>query len=79
MHRVGQVRDAQDAARYRANTNNVVAGNYALYLEIEVDLTAMISGLLFTAPSAAPIYVLDAPFDGTVPTAVQKNLNIFTG
>ena len=61
------------------DTVNVMAGNYGLYLEIEVDLTRAVSAFLFSAPSAAPIYLLDAPFDGTEPSVQLETLNIFTG
>jgi Bacteriophage baseplate protein W len=64
------------------NTEGVLAGTYALYLQIEVDLTLAVAVNLFSAPAVTPLYLLDAPFatDGsTVPTPVSEALNIYTG
>jgi phage baseplate assembly protein W len=66
------------ACDFILDTDNVMAGNYSLYLEIEIDLSTTVTAILYTAPAEAPIWVLDAPFDGTVPTVQQESLNIFT-
>lgn len=65
---------------FNLDTNNVMAGNYALYLELQIDLSQQIANVLFSAPTPSPIYVLDAPFDPnglTVPSVQQETLNIF--
>jgi phage baseplate assembly protein W len=70
------------ACDFALETNGVLAGNYTLYLELEIDLTQAIVSTLFLPPTAAPIYVLDAPFDPnglTTPAVQSEVLNIFTG
>jgi phage baseplate assembly protein W len=70
------------ACDFGLDTANVLAGNYTLYLELEIDLTRAVASALYSAPSAAPVWVLDAPFDpngATVPTVQSEVLNIFTG
>jgi phage baseplate assembly protein W len=67
------------ACDFSLDTGDVMAGIYSIYLELEIDLTTQITAALFSAPAAAPIWVLDAPFDGvTVPSVQQETLNIFT-
>jgi phage baseplate assembly protein W len=64
------------------NTSGVLAGSYALYLQIEVNLTLEVTVNLFSAPAVTPLYLLDAPFalDGsTTPTVQSESLNIYTG
>jgi phage baseplate assembly protein W len=70
------------ACDFILETENVLAGGYNLFLEIEVNITSTVETQVFSAPPAAPIYVLDAPFaaDGsTLPYVQSETLSIFTG
>jgi len=58
------------------NTADIMAGRYSLQLEVEVDLSLVLQDILFSPPAPAPIWVLDAPFDGTYPTPQQEVITI---
>ena len=58
------------------NPSDLMGGRYSVQLEIEVDLTQQLQTLLFAPPTAQNVWVLDAPFDGTYPTAQLEQITI---
>jgi phage baseplate assembly protein W len=58
------------------NPSDIMGGRYSLHLGIEVDLTQELQTLFFAPPAPQPVWVLDAPFDGTYPTAQQETITI---
>ena len=58
------------------NANDIMAGRYSVALEIEVDLSQVLQQILFSPPAPAPVWVLDAPFDGSYPTPQQEMITV---
>ena len=58
------------------NTRDIMSGRYSVALEIEVDLTQIIQEIIFAPPTPTPVWVLDAPFDGSYPTAQLEQVTI---
>jgi len=58
------------------NPQDIMGGRYSIRLEIEVDLTQQLQLLLFAPPQAQNVWVLDAPFDGSYPTAQLEQITI---
>jgi hypothetical protein len=58
------------------NPSDLMGGRYSVKLEIEVDLSQVLQTILFLPPAPAPVWVLDAPFDGSYPTAQQEVVTI---
>jgi Bacteriophage baseplate protein W len=58
------------------NPTDIMGGRYSVELEVEVDLTQQLQTMLFAPPTPAPVWLLDAPFDGSYPTVVQETVTI---
>jgi hypothetical protein len=63
--------------QFSLNTSDILQGVYSVFIEGVVNLDLMITQQLFSGPANAPVWVLDAPFDGTsIPTAQQETLTL---
>jgi phage baseplate assembly protein W len=62
--------------RFILNANDMMAGRYSIELQIEVELTQVLQQILFAPPQPAPVWVLDAPFDGSYPMAQQEMITV---
>jgi Bacteriophage baseplate protein W len=58
------------------NPQDIMGGRYSVRLEIEVDLSQELQTMLFAPPTPAPVWLLDAPFDGSYPTVQQESVTI---
>jgi phage baseplate assembly protein W len=58
------------------NPSDLMGGRYSVQLEIEVNLQQQLQTLLFAPPTPQNVWVLDAPFDGTYPTAQLEQVTI---
>jgi hypothetical protein len=58
------------------NAVDIMNGRYSIRLEIEVNLGSTLQTILFTPPAPQPVWVLDAPFDGTYPSAQLETITI---
>ena len=56
---------------------SVIAGVYALHVELDIDLDLQITSVLYAPPVAETVWVIDGPLDGvTLPTVSQKSLTV---
>lgn len=58
------------------NATDITNGRYSIKLEIEVDLAQVLQTILYSPPAPSEVWVLDAPFDGSYPTAQQEVITI---
>lgn len=62
--------------RFILNANDIMSGRYSIELEIEVDLSQLLQQILFSPPQPVPVWVLDAPFDGSYPIPQQEMITV---
>jgi phage baseplate assembly protein W len=70
----GKITDIQ----FILTESGTLAGSYAVRMTVEVDLSQTINTILFAAPTAEPVWVLDFPaFDGSsYPTVQLETLSL---
>jgi phage baseplate assembly protein W len=58
------------------DANTYVAGIYALYTELEIDLSIQIKNNLFSGPTPSQSWIVDNPMTGVYPTVQDETLTL---
>jgi hypothetical protein len=62
--------------QFSMDPNTYAAGIYALYTELEVDLSVQIKNDLFSGPTPSQAWVIDNPLNGQYPTVKDETLTL---